>query len=226
MTETKTMNTTEQATANLTALSTRQLERALAARKAAENAAQEKRRAEYETEKDQLISTLGTTAAATATALKTFKGEAMQQVRAFRGKLLEYGQLRKGEANKGNFEIKNDNFKVTFSSQVKKCFDERSELAEEKLKSFLGGFVKKRDKDLHDLVLSLLERNPKSGDLDISNIQRLYKLEDRFDNDDWREAIRLFKESYNPEGTAYYVRFFERGEDNGWNLINLNFSSL
>lgn len=226
MTETKTKNTAEQAAANLTALSTRELEKALEARKAKETAEHEARRNEYEAEKAALISNLGNTALITAEALKEFKANAMDNVRNFRAKLLEYGQLRKGEANKGNFEIKNDDFKITFSSQVRKCFDERSELAEEKLKSFLGSFVKKRDKDLHDLVLSLLERNPKSGDLDISNIQRLYKLEDRFDNDDWREAIRLFKESYNPEGTAYYVRFFQRDEDNAWKLINLNFSSL
>lgn len=226
MIETKAMNTAAQAAANLTALSTRDLEKALAQRKAQENAEREARRSEYETEKDELINTLGTTAIATADTLRTFKQSAMENVRGFRAKLLEYGQLRKGEANKGNFEIKNDSFKITFSSQVRKCFDERSELAEEKLKKFLGSFVKKRDKDLHDLVLSLLERNPKSGDLDISNIQRLYKLEDRFDNDDWREAIRLFKESYNPDGTAYYVRFFNKDEQNGWQLINLNFASI
>lgn len=226
MTETKTKNTAEQAAANITALSTRDLEKALEARKAKESAERDARRNEYETEKAALISNLGNTALITAEALRDFKANAMDNVRNFRAKLLEYGQLRKGEANKGNFEIKNDDFKITFSSQVRKCFDERSELAEEKLKSFLGSFVKKRDKDLHDLVLSLLERNPKSGDLDISNIQRLYKLEDRFDDNDWREAIRLFKESYNPEGTAYYVRFFQRDEDNAWKLINLNFSSL
>lgn len=226
MTETKVKNTTEQAAANLNALSIRELEKVLNERKTKENAEREARRNEYEIEKTELINTLGITALTTANALKVFKDDAMNNVRHFRTKLLEYGQLRKGEANKGNFEIKNDDFKITFSSQVRKCFDERSELAEEKLKNFLGSFVKKRDKDLHDLVLSLLERNPKTGDLDISNIQRLYKLEDRFDNDDWREAIRLFKESYNPEGTAYYLRFFKRDEDNAWKLINLNFSSL
>ena len=226
MIETKAMNTAAQAAANLNALSTRDLEKALAARKAQENAERDALRQQYENEKDALISALGGTATKAADILKAFKEDAMGQVRGFRSKLLEYGQLRKGEANKGNFEIKNDSYKITFSSQVKKCFDERSELAEEKLKSFLGSFVKKRDKDLHDLVLSLLERNPKSGDLDISNIQRLYKLEDRFDNEDWREAIRLFKESYNPEGTAYYVRFFQKAEDNSWQHINLNFSSL
>lgn len=226
MIETKAMNTAAQAAANLNALTTRDLEKALAARKTQENAERDAQRVQYENEKDALISALGGTAVKAADILKTFKHDAMGQVRGFRSKLLEYGQLRKGDANKGNFEIKNDSFKITFSSQVKKCFDERSELAEEKLKSFLGSFVKKRDKDLHDLVLSLLERNPKSGDLDISNVQRLYKLEDRFDNEDWREAIRLFKESYNPEGTAYYVRFFQKAEDNSWQHINLNFSSL
>jgi hypothetical protein len=74
--------------------------------------------------------------------------------------------------------------------------------------------------------MGLLERNSITGDLDINNINRLYKMENDFDDPDWVEAIRLFKESYNPKGSVEYVRFYSRTDNNGWEQINLNFSSL
>jgi hypothetical protein len=86
--------------------------------------------------------------------------------------------------------------------------------------------VKKRDLKLHKLILSLLERNHKTGDLDISNIQRLYQMENDFDDANWTEAIRLFKESYNAESTTIYLRVFEKQADSSWKLVNLNFASV
>lgn len=220
------LTTTPMQQVDLATLPTKDLEKVLAERKAYEMVQRLQKQNEYEKGKENLIEYLGLRAVQNNELLSHFKADAMQRLNNFRQLMLDYGDLRKGLANKGNFEIKNDRFKIKFSSQLKKGFDERGELAEEKLKKFLGTFVKKRDKDLHDLVLSLLERNPKSGDLDISNIQRLYKLEDRFDNSDWRDAIRLFKESYICNGTAYYITVYQRTDTNAWKLVNMNFASL
>jgi hypothetical protein len=206
-------------------MSTKELKAMVAEREAAENQEREVKRELYEKDKDDLINALGSRAHGLSVMLKDFKSTAMTDVLGFRKTLLEYGALKGGDKNKGNFEIKNDQFRVSFSSQVKKCFDERSELAEEKLKLFLSTTVKKRDQKLHKLILSLLERN-KVGDLDISNIQRLYQMENDFEDTNWKEAIALFKESYKADGTTFYVRFFLKNETNGWDLINLNFSSL
>jgi hypothetical protein len=139
--------------------------------------------------------------------------------------MLEYGDIRKGKDNKGSFEIKNEQFKIVVASQVKKSFDERSILAEEKLKEFLLIFVKKKNRSIYNLVMALLERNSITGDFDITNINRLYKMENDFDDPNWVEAIKLFKESFNATGTTIYVRFYERNANNGWGLINLNFSN-
>jgi hypothetical protein len=106
------------------------------------------------------------------------------------------------------------------------AFDERSRLAEAKLKEFLGGFVKRNNKNLHKLIMGMLERNSYTGDLDITNINRLYKLEKEFDDPNWKEAIVLFKESYQPSHTASYVRFYELNEAGRYENIGLQFSSM
>jgi hypothetical protein len=207
-------------------LSVAELEAMLAEKKKEERAEKAARKAAYETERDELINELCYTSGALSDELSAHKNEAFYKLKIFREKMLEYSDLKGGENNKGNFQIENEHYKIVFSSQVKSGFDERSLLAEEHLKKFLSGFVKKRDRQLYKLIMSLLERNSITGDLDINSINRLYKMENDFDDPDWQEAIRLFKESYNPKATTEYVRFYTRSDNSGWDLINLNFSSI
>lgn len=208
-------------------LSIAELEEQLKAAKKEKKEKQERERKEYEDERDNLINELAGFAVNVHGQMCDLKHEAMKQMTAFRERMLEYGSLRRGEKNKGSFEIKNDKYKVTFSSNIVKAFDERAELAEKKIKSFLTTFVKKRDKETFKLVNALLERSDKTGDFDIGLINRLYKLEDTYDDPDWKEGIRLFKEAYNPSGTAYYIRFFERNENTGaWDAIVLDFAKV
>ncbi len=213
-------------TIDLSQLSTEQLEALLREKKKAQEEELAAKRKAYETDRDKLINFLGHHAIQCVRSIQTLKDAAMNQLPAFRGRMLQYGDLRRGENNKGSFEIKNDRFKIVFSSQINKRFDERAQLAEARLKKFLETTVKKRDKEIYQLVSSLLERNDKTGDYDIDLINRLYKLEDKFDNEDWREAIRMFKEAYNPTGTAQYVRFFRMLENGSWEPIVLDFAKL
>ena len=79
-----------------------------------------------------------------------------------------------------------------------------------------------------DLIKALLERNASTGKLDPRSVQRLYRYEDHFQDEDWKEAIRLFKKAYTMEGTKAYMQFFWKdiAEDNAWNTVVLNFSSV
>ena len=219
--------TTETApTIDLSLLTADQLEALLSEKRKADQAANAAKRNAYERDRESLINFLGQRALVVARHIEELKEAAMGKLPAFRALMLEYGDLRRGEANKGSFEIKNEHFKIVFSSQINKRFDERAELAEERLKKFLTTTVKKRDLATYELVNSLLERNDKTGDYDIGLINRLYKLEDKFDNKDWREAIRLFKEAYNPSGTAQYARFFRKTEAGHWEAIVLDFAKI
>jgi hypothetical protein len=111
---------------------------------AAANEKSQKRK-RYENKKESLINDLGSFAAMVRDTMLELKSDAFRGLTIFRGEMLEYGEIKGGENNKGSFQLKNDQYKIEFSSQVNKCFDERAELAETKLKQFLSSFVKKKD---------------------------------------------------------------------------------
>ena len=86
--------------------------------------------------------------------------------------------------------------------------------------------MKKRDKQTFEIVSALLQRNEKNGDFDIGLINRLYKLEDKYDDENWKEGIRLFKQAYNPSGTAHYIRFYKKNENGAWDNVVLDFAKI
>lgn len=159
--------------------------------------------------------------------MQSLKNESTKRLNEFRQKMLEYGDLRRGQKNKGSFELKTDQWKVVFANQIIKKFDEKAILAEKHIAEFLKSFLRKKDKATHDMVSALLKRDEESGQFDIDMINRLYTMEDRFDDPNWRKGIELFKESYAPYSTAQYVRFYQMNDETGaWDLLNLDFAKI
>ncbi len=207
-------------------MSIEEIQELLREKQKAETEEKQQKRKNYEYAKEELINTLGGFAVTVCDQMRDLKYEAFMQLAKFRERMMEYGEIRGKENNKGSFEVKNDHYKIKYSSQVNKCFDERAELAESKLKEFLSTFVKKKDRAAFDLVNALLERNA-TGDFDFDLINRLYKMRDRFDNPLWIEALDMFMESYSPYGTAQYIQFFIKDTtNNSWHPVVLDFAKL
>lgn len=207
-------------------MSVADLEAVLAAKKKQEKEEAQQKREAYEQNRDQLITSLGEQALETYHTMQALKDSATAELLAFRDKMLEYGDLRRGELNRGNFEVKNGQFKVVFSSQVVKRFDERAQLAEKKISQFLTSFVKKKDRQLYKIISELLKRNEETDQFDVDLINRLYKMEDDFEDPNWKEGLRLFKESYAPAQTNQYIRFFRALPSGGWEPILLDFAKI
>lgn len=146
--------------------------------------------------------------------------------RAFREVMAEYGQLR-SEAQ-GGFTITVNGFRLEVKANKVKGFDERADMAAERLVDYLKRYVQRTEKGTDDpmyqLAMTLLERN-KAGDLDYKSISKLYALEDRFDSE-YVEIMSLFKESnvVQKNATNYY---FSRLDENGvWRKIEPSFCRL
>lgn len=146
--------------------------------------------------------------------------------RAFREVMAEYGQLR-SEAQ-GGFTITVNGFRLEVKANKVKGFDERADMAAERLVDYLKRYVQRTEKGTDDpmyqLAMTLLERN-KAGDLDYKSISKLYALEDRFDSE-YAEIMSLFKESnvVQKNATNYY---FARLDVNGvWRKIEPSFCRL
>ena len=208
-------------------LTTEQLQKELEKRKKKEQQEAEKRKKHYENTREDLVKDLIQGAQNVNHVLTDFKKHAYDQLHSFYHFMHEYGEINPN--NKGTFTLKSDDGKyaIQFEHHVNKGFDERAEMAEEKLKTFLESKVKKRDKQTYRMVISLLERNHVTGDFDIKLINRLVKMENEIDDPDWKESIKLFKESYQETESTFYIRFKQRNDKTGmWDSIELNFSSV
>lgn len=211
---------------NETNLSVAQLEELLAQKKQEERAQKEAERKAYEKDRNDLVFWACCEAVDQHHGLLEFKTKVMDRLRGWLERMRTYGDAK---VTQENFEIMSENqdLKVVFTLQITKGFDERSKLAEEKIKQFLNEFIKKRDKRTYELISGYMERNHVTNELDIKNINRLYKMEDDFpDHPLFKEAIQLFKESYTEKKSKHYARFFKRGENNEWKPIVLDFAAL
>ena len=145
---------------------------------------------------------------------------------AFKEIMREYGQLRADEQR--SFTLTVDEFRLTVAANKVKGFDERADMAAERLVDYLKRYVQNREKGTDDamyqMAMTLLERN-KSGDLDYKSISKLYDLETRFDAE-YAEIMQLFKESNVVQRNAQNFYFHRRDEVGVWRKVEPSFCRM
>ena len=146
---------------------------------------------------------------------------------AFRNVMRDYGQLRRG-GEQASFSVVDGNFKLEVKSNKVKSFDERADMAAERLINYLKDYIRRTDKGVDDpmyqLAMTLLERN-KQGDLDYKSISKLYSLESNFD-EEYAAIMQLFKESNVVYKTAVNYYFYKRDENGVWRRVEPSFCRL
>ncbi|MPT33785.1 MAG: DUF3164 family protein [Flavobacterium sp.] len=153
--------------------------------------------------------------------LAGFKKDAFDDMQTVYAILQEYSSRHAD--GKGNFRIEHEGMRVTYKRQGKATFDERSHQAEKHIIDFVNSKFAD-DQDTRDLIMSLLER--KKGELDIHLVQKLYAMENRFNDNNWKRGIELLKESYQYSHSKDYINFEKRDENGQWQTINLQFSNI
>lgn len=207
-------------------MTTEELEAYLNERKKNTVNEQNRKRKEYEKYVETNTSQLVRKALKLNSILTTFFENSTKTLDEMRERLNEYGAIRAN--SKGGFHLKTDDgkFKIVYRYSTSCDWDERAEKAEELLKDFLFDVLKKRDKEMFEVILGLIEKN-KEGKLELSRIQTLYAKESLFSDPRWVEAIRLFKESYRPVDSKMRLEFYKRSEmSKKWEPIPLNLSSF
>lgn len=146
---------------------------------------------------------------------------------AFTKVMREYGAVK----NEGqqSYTITDGDFKLEVKFNKVKGFDERADLAAERLVDYLKRYMAASEKGVEDpmyqMAMTLLERN-KTGDLDYKSISKLYELEDKFDGE-YAEIMQLFKEANVVQNTATNYYFSKRNAENGvWSRIEPSFCRL
>ena len=149
--------------------------------------------------------------------------------KAFRNVMREYGQLRmrQGEETATFFSSRRE-LQTGGKKQQGEKFDERADLAAERLIDYLKNYIAHSEKGVDDpmyqMAMTLLERN-RQGDLDYKSISKLYELESRFD-EEYAAIMQLFKESNVVYKTATNYYFHKRDENGVWRRIEPSFCRL
>lgn len=147
---------------------------------------------------------------------------------AFTCLMREYGEVRRDEQM--SYTITEGDFRLGIKSNKVKGFDERADLAAERLVAFLKGYMQQSEKGTEDpmyqLAMTLLERN-QAGDLDYKSISKLYELEDKFGDSEYSGIMSLFKESNVVQKTALNYYFWHRDKETGvWLRLEPSFCRL
>ena len=158
--------------------------------------------------------------------VRDFKTWIDDESEAFKKTMAEYGQTR-WDGQK-SYTITNGDLKLEITSNQVKSFDERADMAAERLIEYLRGYMQQSEKGVDDpiyqLAMTLLERN-KQGKLDYKSISKLYELEDKFDGE-YADIMTLFKESNVTVGTALNYYFSKRDKDGIWRRLEPSFCRL
>ncbi len=149
------------------------------------------------------------------------------EVTAFTKVMREYGAVKND--GQQSYTITDGDFKLEVKFNKVKGFDERADLAAERLVDYLKRYMAASEKGVEDpmyqMAMTLLERN-KTGDLDYKSISKLYELEDKFD-EEYAEIMQLFKEANVVQTTATNYYFSKRNPENGvWTRIEPSFCRL
>ena len=160
-------------------------------------------------------------------AVGLFKEWLAQEVESFVSIMKEYGQVRKSDQR--SYTITDGDFRLEISSNKVKGFDERADLAAERLIDYLKRYMQQSEKGsddpMYQMAMTLLERN-KAGALDYKSISKLYELEDKFDSE-YSEIMTLFKEANVIQKNAVNYYFSKKNQDtNVWERIEPSFCRL
>ncbi|CAA0254936.1 DUF3164 family protein [Tenacibaculum maritimum] len=210
---------------NLENISTEQLRAALEKKEAKAIAEQKRKKRAYEQKRNKTVLSLATEAQELSELLADFKERVQSCMEVQATSLAEYGEMRSN--SKGGFSIRDEKetYKVRRTRETNPTWDERSDKAIALIKDFLHDAVKKRAEQEFNLIMSFLEKNTQ-GDLEYPKVMMLLSHENNYKDERWREGLRLLRESYKIvlKGFGYY--FEKKDNQDKWETIPLNFSSL
>ncbi len=160
-------------------------------------------------------------------AIETFAAFVREESAGFMEVMKEYGQLRR--TGQMSYVLIHNDFRFEVKANKVKKFDERADVAAERLIDFLRQWIEDKDKGaddpLYQLAMTLIERNA-NGDLDYKQISKLYQLEDKFKNSEYSEIMSLFKESHTVESIAVHYYFYQKDEYDVWRKIEISFNRI
>lgn len=212
---------------DLSKVSASELEELLKEKKEQERTAALKKRDAYEGIRAELVGKIEKQVRGVTLDVQALFDFVKNETTAFYNVMCEYGQLRRH--GQMGYTLVEGNFKIEVKSNKVKGFDERADVAATKLIEFLRKWIEGTEKGesdpMYQLAMTLLERN-KYGDLDYKSVSKLYDLEERFNDPEYSDIMRLFKESNVTEKNAINYYFYELTDMGVWKKLEPSFNRM
>ena len=214
-------------TVNIQNLSKEERAKLLAELQNEENQTRIARRETYEAMRAEFMHNVDERLRQVVTDVRCFHDWLQGEVEGFVSIMKDYGQVRNSEQR--SYTVTDGDFRLEIASNKVKGFDERADLAAERLIDYLKRYMKKSEKGsddpMYQMAMTLLERN-KAGDLDYKSISKLYDLEAKFDGE-YSEIMNLFKEANVVQKNAVNYYFSKKNpKTNVWERIEPSFCRL
>lgn len=195
------------------------LDRLVDARMEQTQAIKSKRKHEYEAKREEFVEQLFGQAKDMSLRLQEFQDHVAERLAEWEQVMTAYGE----DPNEtGSYTLTAGDMRIEVKHKRQYGYDERANIAAERVKQFLGTRVK--DTTTFNLIMSLLERSD-DGQFDPRKIQKLYGYETDFNDQDYSKAMEFFKESYVVQKTQTYHHFKHRSDSGKWEYLPLKYTA-
>jgi len=179
---------------------------------------------EIDLARDEFVSSMVAKAKSFEGILKAFKANIRDDFQAFVDLSAEqYKACLGGE--KGNISLKSFDGTMEVSRDISELieFDERLHIAKSLVDECLREWTKHSDSKIRTLIESAFQVD-KKGNVNTKRILGLRKL--KIDDEKWKSAMEAISDAITVTGTRIYFRFYERGDQDNLQQINLDFSGV
>ena len=177
--------------------------------------------------RDELVEELCKKALSEQERLRSFKKEAFKDIDDYYEMLLQkYKMDAKANSKKGNLSLENfsGTFKVTISVSDRIEFDEKLNIAKQKLDEFFKEATKDADPVIKTLITKAFEVD-KKGNVNAKEIMKLKSYD--INHPKWIEAMHIIDDATQIVSSKSYIRFYKReNPQKAWKQISLDMATL
>lgn len=156
--------------------------------------------------------------------LNAFKTDLLQECDKLHNQLLDENLITQRSNSRGGYSIStiDKEIKIEVSVSERIHFDERIEMAQEKINEYLNELTAGVNGELTQLINHAFTTS--KGSLDTKRIMGLFRL--TINHPKWQQALELIKQSIQSDYSKRYVRIWKRNNNGQYEAVKLDFASL
>ena len=114
---------------------------------------------------------------------------------------------------------------ITLGRRVVDIYDDTVHAGIAKVKKYISTLTDGQGTDI-EKILELLLRKDKNGNLKASRVLELDKLAKDIDSEDLKDGVKIIKDAYTPQKTAYFIEASYKDESGAKRSLPLSLSSV